>query len=145
MQKNKNYIFCFLFVFLFSGCYTNLYIANFKMNLKEVRIKKQINKASKNFYEDSLFVFNWKSDTMSFNLQIKNKSNVPIKISWEKALFTFPNGETSRIVHSNNKSLNRENIETSTMIAKNKSVVEMLYPENNITWIDDTTYSYSTG
>ncbi|MFA6923821.1 MAG: hypothetical protein WC223_06145 [Bacteroidales bacterium] len=110
------------------------------MNLKEVRIKKQVNKANKNFYEDSLFTFSWKTDTMSFILQIKNKSKMPVKISWEKAYFTFPNGETSTIVHTNTKYLSREKSETSTIIQKNKLVVEMLYPKSNIVWLDDTTY-----
>ncbi|MDD5570632.1 MAG: hypothetical protein PHD97_05675 [Bacteroidales bacterium] len=140
MKKYRNYIFYFLFIFLFSSCYTNLYIANYKMNLKEVRIKKKIIKASKNSCEDSLFVFSWKSDTMSFNLQIKNKSNMPVRISWEKAYFTFPNGETSQIIHTNTKYLSSEKSKLPTVIAKNKSVTEMLFPENNIAWIDDTTY-----
>ena len=136
----KRFLFLIFTISLFSSCYTTLYVADYKMNLKEVKTKKALNKATNNTFEDSLFSISWKFDTLSMTMNVSNKSDKKLTFNFEEAYLTYPNGDRSDLIRTEKKCLDKEFASAPITILKNKSFSEKIYPEKNIIWITDSTY-----
>jgi len=80
-------------------------------------------------------------DTLSLSVQIKNKSKTAtLKFLWDEAFFIYPNGENSKVVHSEDGNFTKAKAKLPTTIFKKQSKTENIFPAVNISWTSDSTF-----
>jgi hypothetical protein len=61
-----------------------------------------------------------------------NKSEGPIEIAWEQSAYINERSESSRLIHSNIRFMNKEQAQPNTVIPPNAKVSEMVFPSDHI-------------
>lgn len=83
-------------------------------------------------YEDDYIDIVWYVGQKQFNFVLKNKSNHTIKINWDDISYVDIKGNTSRIMHSGVKYVDRNASQPASSIPKGASLSDILLPVDNV-------------
>lgn len=126
-MKIYEILFSFLFTFFLFGCgakYSSLFtIDQLEPDFPENSIY--------NFDYDSLQIL-WSLGTKSFNLELVNKSSIPIKILWDECVILGLDGNNYRVVHSGIKYVDVNSPQVPTVVLPNSKLVDAIFITDGI-------------
>lgn len=94
------------------------------------------------FYSDSVLSIGFDLDETYLNFEIRNESNVPLKILWDEAMFSDFMQKTKRVVHSGVKLTEKNNPQVPSLIAPHSTLADYLLPAESIFWKEGSSGGY---
>jgi hypothetical protein len=146
-MKKFNFFLLLVSVFLLTSCGAfKSYVASYSVGLSSVEsptnAKQQFGETkvvnfqdgtlNKYRYEDDYINIVWYVDNKQFNFELKNKSDHPLKISWDDISYVDINGKTGRVMHSGVKYNERNSSQPATTVPKGASLSDILLPTDNV-------------
>ncbi len=105
-------------------------------------ITEQLEEAGKYQYEDELINSYWVVANKDILFSIENKTDSTIKIIWDEAAFISQNGESSRIMHSGIKYIDRNNSQPASVIIRKGKFSDLISPTDNVYY--NSNYGWDT-
>ena len=109
----------------------------------EIYVEK-INDDSENkyLYNDTIISLNCSFSPKTINFVIHNKTEYPIKIIWDEVAYINEEGQTTRVIHSGIRLIDRYNPQVPSIIAPKTEISETLLPVENIYYLNEWRYDY---
>ena len=131
----KSVYFLAIIATVFTACVTNNYSSTtmvrvlHKRNYEPIDTKKFEN-------EDQSILIQYNPDIVESGLsvQLKNKSDKPLRIIWDDSTYIRPGNTTQKIFHSGIKIIDRSNSQPSTTIPPQSILEETLVPIDGVSW-----------
>jgi len=82
--------------------------------------------------EDENILIRWNPDAHHLNFTLLNKTDKTIKIIWDNSVYIDENGISNRVIHSGIKYIKKDRPQMPSIIIKNGTISDYLYPSNKI-------------
>lgn len=127
----------FFATFIVSSCTTTESIVYPVIQNLNRETKNEVNIYSVNdiCFEDSIIklCISIEEDYSSYILGLQNKTNFKLKVLWDEAVIVW-NGQTSPIIHSGIKFMDKEKTQLPSVVLGNTKLIEYFTLSNNIVW-----------
>ncbi len=87
---------------------------------------------NKYVFEDDMVRVLWLPTTDAIHFSLTNKTSHSIKIIWDEAAYVDVNGSSQRVMHSGVKYIDRNNPQPPTIVVRNGSVEDLVFPTDNV-------------
>ena len=91
-------------------------------------------------FSDSLFDAVFFITEYQFEFALKNKTDRPVKILWEKSAYVNPAGDRKRVIHRGISYAQKSVMQLPTIVARGETVSEILLPSEHV-----NVYLYGSG
>ncbi len=92
-------------------------------------------KENKNLlYKDEFVDIKFFITTNELGFILKNETQLPMKINWDLVSYVDYNEESHRIIHSGVQYINRNNIQTATVIPPMSKLTDSVFPVDYVEW-----------
>lgn len=91
-------------------------------------------------FADSLFDVVFFITEYQFEFTLKNKTDRPIKINWEKSAYVNPKDSRKRVIHRGISYAQKSVMQSPTIVARGETVSEILLPSEHV-----NVYLYGSG
>jgi hypothetical protein len=91
-------------------------------------------------FADSLFDAVFFIGEYQFEFTLKNKTDRPVKILWEKSAYVNPRGEPKRVIHRGVSYPQKSVMQMPTTVARGETVSEIMLPSEHV-----NVYLYGSG
>lgn len=85
-------------------------------------------------YNDSLISIHWNYAVTQIGFELKNKSDLTLKVIWDDAAFVSMTNETGKIFHKGIKYIDRENSQPPTSIYKGTTLSDLIAPTSYVSY-----------
>ncbi|MBT3961477.1 hypothetical protein HOE22_03965 [Candidatus Woesearchaeota archaeon] len=141
----KNIILSFV-IALILGCAGSMQKISFDMNLDQVERPKDakerfgeinttvVDSLGKQYlnFEDDLIKAQFLFGYSQIGLLLENKSEHTMKINWDNAAWISPSGNSSRVIHSGVRLMDRNSPQSPSVVVRNGKLSDIIIPSDNI-------------
>lgn len=126
----KGLIFTLLAVFMlaFSGCSTKYFMT---YSVQSINVNKNISFINNEFSNEKINV-SFSINNTSFEFNIKNKTNEPLYIDWNKITYIDVFGVSKRMIHKGIRYIEKNEKQDISIIPPHAALIDILIPVDNI-------------